>query len=92
MNKIQMTQSEIESLQERIVKEGWLPISEHFSLHIYESRWDIDGEKYILYKAIGYPDVEGFRFETLDNYVCDCEKNYGKNCKHPEKYREGGCN
>ena len=60
MNKTQMTQSEIESLQERIVKEGWLPISEHFSLHIYESRWDIDGEKYILYKAIGYPGVEGW--------------------------------
>lgn len=60
MNKTQMTQSEIESLQERIVKEGWLPTSEHFSLHVYESRWDIDGEKYILYKAIGYPDVEGW--------------------------------
>ena len=60
MNKTQMTQSETESLQERIVKEGWLPISEHFSLHIYESRWDIDGEKYILYKAIGYTDVEGW--------------------------------
>ena len=62
MNKIQMTQSEIESLQERIVKEGWLPISEHFSQHIYESRWDFDGEKYILYKAIGYPGVEGWIF------------------------------
>ena len=26
-----------------------------------------------------------------DNYTCDCEKNYGKNCKYPEKYRDGGC-
>lgn len=26
-----------------------------------------------------------------DSYVCDCEKNYGKNCKHPNKYRDGGC-
>ena len=23
--------------------------------------------------------------------VCDCEKNYGKTCKHPEKYKDGGC-
>lgn len=40
-----------------------MPTSEHFSLHVYESRWDIDGEKYVLYKAIGQPDVEGFRVE-----------------------------
>ena len=26
-----------------------------------------------------------------DSYVCDCEKNYGKNCKYPGKYRDGGC-
>ena len=26
-----------------------------------------------------------------DSYVCDCEKNYGKNCMYPEKYRDGGC-
>ena len=26
-----------------------------------------------------------------DSYVCDCEKNYSKNCKHPNKYRDGGC-
>ena len=61
--EIALTQSELEALQEKIVKEDYMPTSEHFSLHIYESRWDIDGEKYILYKAIGYPDVEGFRIE-----------------------------
>lgn len=27
-----------------------------------------------------------------DKYVCDCMENYGKTCKHPEKYRNGGCN
>lgn len=26
-----------------------------------------------------------------DNYVCDCMKNYGKDCLFPEKYRDGGC-
>ena len=63
MNKTQLTQSELEALQEKIVKEHWMPISEHFSLHIYESRWDIEGEEYVLYKAIGHPDVEGFKVE-----------------------------
>ncbi len=24
-------------------------------------------------------------------YVCDCTKNYGKSCKHPDKYVSGGC-
>lgn len=27
-----------------------------------------------------------------DSYVCDCGKSYGKRCKHPDKYRNGGCN
>lgn len=27
-----------------------------------------------------------------DHYVCDCTKNYGKACKHPDRYVEGGCN
>lgn len=30
-----------------------------------------------------------------DSYVCDCGKgfpwNFGKVCKYPEKYRDGGC-
>lgn len=26
-----------------------------------------------------------------DKYTCDCESNYGKTCKYPEKYRDGGC-
>lgn len=26
-----------------------------------------------------------------DHYVCDCMKNYGKACKHPDRYVEGGC-
>lgn len=31
--EIALTQSELEALQEKIVKEGWMPTSEHFSLH-----------------------------------------------------------
>lgn len=29
--------------------------------------------------------------DLVDHYVCDCEVNYGKDCKFPIKYREGGC-
>ena len=27
------------------------------------------------------------------SYICDCDKkfNFGKLCKYPEKYKEGGC-
>lgn len=38
--------------------------------------------RFYFYKEL---DVE-------DYYVCDCMKNYGKACKNPSKYREGGCN
>ena len=27
-----------------------------------------------------------------DYFVCDCEVNYSKSCKHPDKYQNGGCN
>lgn len=27
-----------------------------------------------------------------DSYICDCHRAYGKMCKYPQKYREGGCN
>lgn len=26
-----------------------------------------------------------------DNYICDCNDNGGKDCKHPDKYKDGGC-
>lgn len=25
------------------------------------------------------------------SYICDCHRAYGKKCRYPEKYREGGC-
>lgn len=87
-----MTDEEVEELQVKIVKEGWLPVEEKWSLHIYESRWEIDGEKYILYKAIGREDsVIGEKLEFVNKHICDCEKNYGKDCLYPEKYENGGC-
>ncbi|MNR66748.1 hypothetical protein D3C85_1904060 [compost metagenome] len=45
-------------------------------------------------------DTEDFTEEEIDDlisalegdyYICDCGKNYGKKCKYPEKYRNGGC-
>lgn len=34
-----------------------------------------------------------FRTEqnTPDKYTCDCERNYGRDCLYPDKYREEGC-
>lgn len=26
-----------------------------------------------------------------DKYICDCCDNYGRDCNHPDKYRDGGC-
>lgn len=37
-------------------------------------------------------DGETFQDSLKDIYcVCDCEKAYGKRCKYPEKYLNGGC-
>lgn len=36
-----------------------------------------------------YPyDLSEYR---SDNYICDCHRNYGKDCLFPEKYRKEGC-
>lgn len=58
---ITMTEQEIEHLQHKIVSEHWLPVAEHFSLHIYESRWEIEGYIYTLYKAIGIDYITGVK-------------------------------
>jgi hypothetical protein len=54
ISKTLLTKEQMYALQEKIVREHWFPYEEHFSLHVYEARWDIEGEKYISYKAIGY--------------------------------------
>jgi len=58
-----LSDDELEVLQRLIVNEGWMPVSEHFSLHIYESRWDIGGIKYIIYKPFRVDFVEGWEVE-----------------------------
>lgn len=60
MNKTPLTAQEIIFLQHKIIEEGWMPVEEKFSLHVYESRWDIEGEEYVLFQAIGHEDVEGY--------------------------------
>jgi hypothetical protein len=39
-------------------------------------------------------DVTEFVLDKAkDSYLCDCGKkfNFGKLCKYPEKYKDGGC-
>lgn len=51
----------------------------------YAQAWveqEIARGRFYFYKEL---DVE-------DYYVCDCTKNYGKDCKHLDRYVEGGCN
>lgn len=38
-----------------------------------------------------YDGLQLVLYNIKDSYVCDCEKNYGKSCKYPEKHRDGGC-
>lgn len=61
MNRVQLTDKEVEELQGKIIKEHYWPTAEVFSLHVYESRWLIDGVKYTMYKPIGHDCVEVYR-------------------------------
>lgn len=40
-----------------------------------------------------YDVIEFVLDKAKDSYLCDCEKkfNFGKLCKYPEKYKDGGC-
>lgn len=51
--KTQLDEQQIVALQEKIVREHWMPVFEGFSLHIYEARYEIEGETYTFYKALG---------------------------------------
>lgn len=42
-------------------------------------------------RAGGFLLSIGINDLLTDKYICDCEKNYGKACKYPEKYKDGGC-
>ena len=50
----------------------------------YAQAWveqEIERGRFYLYKEL---DVE-------DYYVRNCTKTYGRACKHPDRYVEGGC-
>ena len=55
--KTQLSEQEVHALQEKIVLEGWLPTYEGFSLHIYEARYEVDGELYTFYSALGKDEL-----------------------------------
>ena len=38
-----------------------------------------------------YDRVHDVLWCALEKCICDCEKNYGKECKHPDKYKNGEC-
>lgn len=40
-----------------------------------------------------YDVLEFVLDKAKDSYLCDCDKdwNFGKLCKYPEKYKDGGC-
>lgn len=59
---------------------------------------EYDGLRTILEKQVHMkPSVEkklneaAWDLYLTDECVCDCEKAYGKLCKHPDEYKNGGC-
>lgn len=59
----QLNNREVEDLQTLIVNEHYIPTLENFSLHIYESQWIIEGQKYVIYKPISKDYLEVFEFD-----------------------------
>ena len=89
--KTKLSEEQVDKLQRLIVKKHYMPTHEQFGHLEYIAQYDIDDRKYLFHKN-SLMDVDVFELILEDNYICDCEKNYGKDCKYPEKYREGGCN
>ena len=89
--KTKLSEEQVDKLQRLIVKECYMPAHEQFGHLEYVAQYEIDDRKYLFHKK-SLIDVEVFELVLEDNYICDCEKNHGKDCKHPEKYRDGGCN
>lgn len=58
---------------------------------------DYDGMRTVLAQIHMRSSIEEKLNERVWDYyitdccTCDCEKNYGGNCKYPEKYKDGGC-
>ena len=47
--KIQLSEQEVEALQEKIVLEGWLPDTEQFGHLEYLASYTVDGVKYLFH-------------------------------------------
>ena len=92
-HKYKLNAGEVDVIQRLIVKEGYLPHTEQLGHLEYMSQYTIDDVEYLFHKKT-LMDVEVYRLESMDcSYVCDCNRlwNFGKICKYPEKYRNGGC-
>lgn len=46
------------------------------------------------YKNLSYEDVKAVVLRDMNEVrpICDCSKNYGRLCLHPEAYKTTGCN
>lgn len=46
------------------------------------------------YKAASHEDVKAIVMKAMNEVrpICDCSKNYGRLCLHPEAYKTTGCN
>lgn len=45
------------------------------------------------YKSISHEDVKAIVMKAMNaaHPLCDCSKNYGRLCLHPEAYKTTGC-
>ena len=89
--KTKLSEEQVDKLQRLIVKKHYMPTHEQFGHLEYMAQYEVDGRKYLFHKK-SLMSVDVFELILEDNYICDCTKNYGKDCRHPERYREGGCN
>lgn len=59
MNRTQLTQEELEALQEKIINEHWMPHTEQFGHLEYLCQYEIEGTEYLLHKK-SLMGVKGF--------------------------------
>ena len=50
-------------------------------------------ERRMDYKTISHEDVKAIVTKAMNEArpICDCSKNYGRLCLHPEAYKTTGC-
>ena len=46
------------------------------------------------YKEMSHEEVKAIVLKAMNEVrpICDCSKNYGRLCLHPEAYKTTGCN